>query len=70
MHLVAIDAVADPSYPKAFVNGILESKTFVLDQDGGFEEMYENFGNAIKTLPKHDIDNYLRQQIIKFIQQI
>ena len=29
MHLVAVDAVADPSFPKAFVNGILESKTFV-----------------------------------------
>jgi hypothetical protein len=29
MKLVAIDCVADPSYPKAFVNGILESKQWV-----------------------------------------
>jgi hypothetical protein len=70
MHLVAIDAVADPSYPKAFVNGILESKTFVLDQDGGFEEMYEDFSKSISTLPKKDVDKFLRQQIIKFINSI
>ena len=30
MKLVAIDCVADPSYPKAFVNGILESKQWVM----------------------------------------
>lgn len=70
MHLVAIDAVADPSYPKAFVNGILESKTYVVEQDGSFEEVYENFEKTIKTLPKHDIESYLRQQIIKFINSI
>jgi hypothetical protein len=70
MHLVAIDAVADPSYPKAFVNGILESASFVVNQDGRFEQIYEDFGKALKTLPKHDVDNYLRAQIIKFIQQI
>lgn len=44
MHLVAIDAVADPSFPIAFVNGILESKTYVLEQDGSYEELYDNFG--------------------------
>ena len=70
MHLVAIDAVADPSYPKAFVNGILESASFVVNQDGRFEQIYEDFGKSLKTLPKHDVDNYLRAQIIKFIQQI
>lgn len=70
MHLVAIDAVADPSYPKAFVNGILESASFVVNQDGRFEQIYEDFGKSLKTLPKHDIESYLRQQIIKFINSI
>jgi hypothetical protein len=70
MHLVAIDAVADPSYPKAFVNGILESKTYVVEQDGSFGEVYENFEKSLKTIPKHDIESYLRQQIIKFINSI
>jgi hypothetical protein len=70
MHLVAIDAVADPSYPKAFVNGILESKTYVVEQDGSFGEVYENFEKSLKTIPKHDIESYLRKQIIKFINSI
>lgn len=70
MHLVAIDAVADPSYPKAFVNGILESKTFVVDSDGDYEEIYEDFESAIATLPRKDMDIYLREQIIKFINSI
>ena len=30
MKLVAIDCVSDPSCPKAFVNGILESKSFII----------------------------------------
>ena len=42
LRLVAVDCVADPSFPKAFVNGILESKQFVLDVDGKFEESYSS----------------------------
>lgn len=70
MHLVAIDAVADPSFPKAFVNGILESKTYVLEQDGSFEELYDNFSKSIKTLPKKEVDHYLKEQILKFINSL
>ena len=43
MKLVAIDCVADPSYPKAFVNGILESKQWVLADNGKYEELYDKF---------------------------
>lgn len=70
MYLVAIDAVADPSYPKAFVNGILESKSFVLDQDGRFEESYETFERNINKLPRKEVDHYLREQILKFINSL
>ena len=69
MKLVAIDCVADPSFPKAFVNGILESKQWVLANDGKYEEVYENFENSIKTLPRKDIDSFLREQIINFINK-
>lgn len=70
MYLVAIDAVADPSYPKAFVNGILESKSFVIDQEGRFEELYDNFEQSISKLPKKAMDTYLREQVIKFINSL
>lgn len=70
MRLVAIDAVADPSYPEAFVNGILESKSFVLDDRGDWETVYENLEESIKTLPKKAVDEYLRTQILKFINAL
>lgn len=70
MYLVAIDAVADPSYPKAFVNGILESKTYVLDEDGRFEELYDNFEKTIRKLPKREVNEFLREQVIRFIQSL
>lgn len=70
MRLVAVDCVADPSFPKAFVNGILESKQFVLAQDGTFSETYENFQNGLTNLPKKDVDLYLKEQICHFLNKI
>jgi hypothetical protein len=70
MRLIAIDCVADPSFPKAFVNGILESKQWIVEKDGHLEECFEDLQKAIKSLPKRDIDIYLREQIMKFIQKI
>lgn len=70
MRLVAVDAVADPSFPKAFVNGILESKQWVVSDDGEFEEVYENFEKSIKHLPRKDMDSYLKDQILKFINSL
>ena len=67
MRLVAIDCVADPSYPKAFVNGILESKQFVLASNGEFSELYSDLERGISSLPKRDVDNYLREQITQFL---
>ena len=70
MRLVAVDCVADPSFPKAFVNGILESKEWVCSTDGSYEEAYNKFGKSLKSLPKKDLDTFLREQIIKFIHFI
>jgi Prohead core protein serine protease len=65
--LVAIDVVADPSVPTAFVNGILESKQWVLADDGKFEPFYEKLENQIAKLPRHNKDQYLKECIIGFI---
>ena len=70
MKLITIDAVADPSAPGAFVNGILESKSFVIKQDGRFEEVYDVFEKKLSSLPRKDVDLYLREQIILFINSI
>ena len=68
MRLVAIDCVADPSCPKAFVNGILESKQFVLKDDKYLEEVYSNFERSLLNLPRKDVQDYLKEQIISFFK--
>ena len=68
--LVAIDCVADPSFPKAFVNGILESKQYVVNKYGQFEESYETFEKNISNMPLKDKDNFLRDNIIKFLRTL
>ena len=67
MRLVAVDCVADPSCYKSFVNGILESKEWVLNADHTYEEHYKSFETSLKSLPRHDIQKYLTEQILKFI---
>ncbi|NBP02511.1 MAG: primosomal protein [Proteobacteria bacterium] len=70
MRLIAIDCVADPSCPKAFVNGILESKQYVLKTNGELEELYNKFENAISNLPKHEVNTFLKEQILSFIRSL
>jgi hypothetical protein len=68
--LVAVDCVADPSCPKAFVNGILESREYVLAEDGSFEESYDSFQERISKLPRKNVEDYLKDQIVEFFQKI
>ena len=70
MRLIAVDCVADPSCPKAFVNGILESKQYVVAEDGKYEELYNKFENNVSSLPKKDVDKFLTEQILKFISRL
>jgi len=68
MKLVAIDCVADPSYSDAFVNGILESKQWILNRSGEFEEHFDKFEEGLKRLPRKDVDEYFRNKFIELIQ--
>lgn len=70
MKLVAVDCVSDPSCPKAFVNGILESKQYILGQDGKFVEAYDTFEESLETLPTKELNDYLRDQVLDFLEKI
>ena len=70
MRLVAVDCVADPSCPKAFVNGILESKQFVVAADGTLEEFFEKFENSLKNLPRKEVESFLKEQILGFFKML
>lgn len=47
-YLAAIDLVADPSAPAAFVNGILEGVDYIQSNEGYREQVVENIENVIK----------------------
>lgn len=68
--LVAVDVVADPSVPSAFVNGILESKQWFVGESGKFETTMATFETSIKTLPKKNKEAYLREQVLSFINSL
>ena len=70
LHLVCMDVVADPSVDTAFVNGILESKQWILNNDGHWQEAYENFENGLITLPRHNPKEYLKVLALEFIGQL
>lgn len=70
MRLVAIDCVADPSFGEAFVNGILESKQYVLNMHGEYVEAYENLENGLSNLPKKDVEQYIKENVLSFLEAI
>lgn len=72
MRLVAVDCVADPSCADAFVNGILENKQWICNNDGKFVPVYDRFENSLNTLPRksEQLQEYLTEQISKFIRKL
>lgn len=75
--LVAIDIVADPSAPKGFVQGIMESKEYIIS-GGHYTEMsvrrseqaYDNLQEALKTIPKKDRDEYMLKKLSEFLKNL
>jgi hypothetical protein len=59
--LAAIDIVADPSAPNAFVNGIMEGKEWVFEQGIWTERDREMAVKTIKNSSKRD----LQENIVK-----
>lgn len=70
-HLICCDIVHDPSVASAFVNGILESKNWILESNGNISEMiYDDFEKKISTLPRNSSakKSYLAESCLKFIE--
>lgn len=70
MRLCAVDVVHDPSVDKAFVQGILESKQFVLRDDGTIEEFYDELEKNLSHLPKKDVNTYIKEQVLAFLSKL
>jgi len=67
---ITCDVVHDPSVESAFVDGVLESKSYVLKEDGSLEEFYNKLEKNLAALPKHDINQFIKEQVLSFIAKI
>ncbi|RMD45853.1 MAG: hypothetical protein D6834_03220, partial [Aquificota bacterium] len=66
--LIAFDCVSNPSTPGAFVDGILESKKFMIDEHGMIlEQSYDRFEQEINNLPKKTDER--NEKMIKAINE-
>jgi len=65
-NLAAIDIVADPSAPNAFVEGVMEGKDWVLE-NGNWKQI-ERVRETIKRTPKEDLDEAKLQAFIAFLR--
>jgi len=69
--LITVDSVSSPSGPGCFVDGILESKNFMINTHGDIiESAYRQFENGVKNLPSHEKKAYLETILKKFIESI
>lgn len=71
--LVAVDVVFNPSGPGAFVDGILESRNFLIDEHGQIvEKAYNRLEEELKTLPVRSADkaHKILNALSNFIDEI
>ena len=54
--LAAVDIVADPSAPNAFVNGIMEGAEWVWDNGILKQQAIEEYKEEIEKTSKHDLE--------------
>ena len=50
--MIAIDSVADPSAPRGFVDGILENKQYIVQDNGIILECYNDLERNLSVLPR------------------
>lgn len=70
LRLITVDAVADPSYGEAFVNGILENKQFIIDKNGKNEQTYNTFEKRLSNIPRSEFDLHVRKTIKSFLNNL
>lgn len=70
LHLVCCDVVHDPSVPTAFVDGILESKEWIINPDGSIREALDTFKSGLNTMPLKNKDEYLKSLILGFLNNV
>jgi hypothetical protein len=65
LRIITCDVVTDPSASKCYIDGILEAKQYVIGED-----VYDQINLDLKTLPKHETDQYLKGVFMSFIDSL
>jgi hypothetical protein len=68
--LSAIDIVADPSAPGAFVNGIMEGKEWIWDNGILKEQQISEYHNKLKKTPKRKLEERALSLFKHFLRNI
>ncbi len=68
--LSAVDIVADPSAPDAFVDGIMEGKEWIYEGGIFREREIENYKRAIEKVNKRDLEEKKLEVFKNFIQNL
>lgn len=68
--LAAIDIVADPSAPNAFVNGILEGKEWIWDNGLLVEKEIARYEQALKKTSKRNLEENAIRLFSDFLRRI
>lgn len=68
--LAAIDIVADPSAPSAFVNGIMEGKEWVWDNGILKAQVIEQYHNTIKKSSSRNLEKNMLNVFKSFLRSI
>jgi hypothetical protein len=68
--LSAIDIVADPSAPGAFVNGIMEGKEWIWDNGILKEQRISEYHNQLKKTPKRKLERKALELFEDFLRRL
>jgi hypothetical protein len=68
--LAAVDIVADPSAPNAFVNGIMEGKEWILENGSWSEKEFNNARRIIKNSSKKDLNENIVKLFNKYFRSM
>ena len=68
--LSAVDIVADPSAPDAFVNGIMEGKEWIYENGLFQEKRIENYKRAIEKASRVELEEKKLEVFKDFIQNL
>jgi len=73
-HLICLDVVHQPSVQNAMLESILESREWMIGNDGRILEVsanaFNNLKKSLSSLPKHEADLFLREQLTGFINSL